>query len=934
MLKKEFWFVIVLLLAVSFLSVAAGSESQQKCYFIEAPVLFHEHEQSKVEALGALQEAQKITTVENSLQFDRALDNRLQFDAVTDNKIGDAALAEDQYRYYGHFDYTGKVGTTRAIQRIDLFQPFLRTDERLMFFDVRIGNDLHKNYEYNLGLGFREMASSRLINGFYAYLDGKRSPNRNLFHNITTGYELLFSAFEARINAYIPIGRRSYKLKEITHTHDNLIENKLTHKVINNNIYEKSFGGFDIEIGGAVPYLPQANLYATYYRFMASGMDAIDGVRVRGTWEINKYFSMEASADFGKKNNHAKYIGFKITIPFGEPVEKPSALERKMVSLPTRDIDIPSAEGQNSEVISHEIKTIGELDDLGVTLVSEELQNHEQFSGNLIFYAGDDDDIHVLRIRNLLGNNPKIKEEQFKYIHFHKKNAGKKLVLKHSVDKLIEHGHDSEDSILDQTSSPLSYDSFSNSSSSTSYSSQREGKSTSKIKKAHRLASLFSRNKETIETSTPLLEDPIKPVSSSSSNTNSSSDMSDFSSSYSSESDDISTSTEDNKDIITSESVETSTEDLNEYFSGSLSQQIAELTNTNAERDRALLAEQQARKTAEDNLEAKIQEFNNSQQKLSQTLEEKEAIEEISRKKHENQIQDVQNALQELAHSVTLITVENRHTTEAKKTRDGDKHHYIAGDLAISEKARNNGQDLKNALNKATSRTESMPNLSIPEASVKAQISSITSSSIAEIPAISKANLDVDLLNYSTGDSKALSSPSVSGSSTRTSSQTSLLTTGSTATLLPAASLSDNKINAESNQQLLKAQTLPASGLNPTDKAGKFKRNALGTQSVIQPQTPPVSYSQENIILRESNRGKLQGGNDILTHNYMEVFKRHSINSFLLVGGKSRKYKVSKKYDQYHQLQKFAEYEKLKYRELTVAQANHLYCSFLASKPK
>ena len=133
----------------------------------------------------------------------------------------------------------------------------------------------------------------------------------NLFHNITTGYELLFSAFEARINAYIPIGRRSYKLKEITHTHNNLIENKLTHKVINNNIYEKSFGGFDIEIGGAVPYLPQANLYATYYRFMASGMDAIDGVRVRGTWEINKYFSMEASADFGKKNNHAKYIGFK-----------------------------------------------------------------------------------------------------------------------------------------------------------------------------------------------------------------------------------------------------------------------------------------------------------------------------------------------------------------------------------------------------------------------------------------------------------------------------------------------------------------------------------------------------------------------------------------------------------------------------------------------
>ena len=26
--------------------------------------------------------------------------------------------------YYGHIDYTGKLGTDRAIQRIDLFQPF------------------------------------------------------------------------------------------------------------------------------------------------------------------------------------------------------------------------------------------------------------------------------------------------------------------------------------------------------------------------------------------------------------------------------------------------------------------------------------------------------------------------------------------------------------------------------------------------------------------------------------------------------------------------------------------------------------------------------------------------------------------------------------------------------------------------------------------
>lgn len=528
MLKKEFWLVIVLLLAVSFLSVAAGSENQQKFYFIEVPVLFHEHEQSKVEALGALQAAQKITTVEDSLQFDSALNNRLQFDAVTDSKTGGDALAEDQYRYYGHFDYTGKVGTTRAIQRIDLFQPFLRTDERLMFFDVRVGNDSHKNYEYNLGLGFREMASNRLINGFYAYLDGKYSPNRNLFHNITAGYELLFSAFEARINAYIPIGRRSYKLKEITHFYNHYfsVENKTVFQQTHHTIYEKSFGGFDIEIGGAVPYLPQANLYATYYRFMASGMDAIDGVRVRGSWEINPYFSMEASADFGQKNNQAKYIGFRITIPFGQAPEKPSTLERKMVSLPTRDIDIVSDEGKDSEIVDSAINDglvpllIGtELEDDGVkkdekgmivaAAASENKPVQTHYDGNAVFHGHHATEQHQAKY-DALGHKGEVT-----HTRHHATGKGKNSAVKHQIIDLLENLYNdssdesdyesdyesdiesgSDNSILSDASLPLNSDSSSDASSSFSSSQSFSSDSSSFNSSSSTSASSFPRRRE------------------------------------------------------------------------------------------------------------------------------------------------------------------------------------------------------------------------------------------------------------------------------------------------------------------------------------------------------------------------------------------------------------------------------------------------------
>ena len=267
--------------------------------------------------------------------------------------------------------------------------------------------------------------------------------------------------------------------------------------------------------------------------------------------------------------------------------------------------------------------------------------------------------------------------------------------------------------------------------------------------------------------------------------------------------------------------------------------------------------------------------------------EQKAAIEKISRKKHKNQIQDVQKALQELANSVPLVAIENRHTTEAKKTIDGDKHHYRTGDLAVSKELRNqdntiktipstintsrsfspgdlslpkprlqiNEQNLKNALKKAI-RTKSMPNLSIPEASTKIQVSSTTSPSIAETPAISKANLDVDLLNHLTGNSTVVSSPSVSGSLTRTSSQTSLLTAESTATLPPAVPLSGDQSNKQNSHQFLKFLTLPAPSLQHVSKS-EVNKDAPETQSAIVSLTQsPAKATELNIKEAQDGKGK------------------------------------------------------------------------------
>ena len=309
--------------------------------------------------------------------------------------------------YYGHIDYTGKLGTDRAIQRIDLFQPFLRTDDHLLFMDIRAGNDSHKNLEYNLGLGFRNIAYETFINGFYTYFDSKRSPNKNVFYQITAGYELMLSNLEARVNAYIPVGKRLYTLKEKTVLANNYhpLENQTIYQRINNITYEKGFGGFDIELGGSLPFLTLLSIYATYYHFMSNGMDTIEGLKLRGSIDFNQYFALEGSADLGAKNQYAKYIGFRLTLPFGDPTNVPSILQRKMVSLPTRDIDIVS-DRKEEHIVRSKQKSPG----LKILILDSSPNVNTQIEGNAaIEFIPNETRQHL--INRILKKSPPVSQE-------------------------------------------------------------------------------------------------------------------------------------------------------------------------------------------------------------------------------------------------------------------------------------------------------------------------------------------------------------------------------------------------------------------------------------------------------------------------------------------------------------------------------------------
>ena len=161
----------------------------------------------------------------------------------------------------------------------------------------------------------------------------------------------------------------------------NPVSDTTHYRYVKNGNYEKSFWGFDIEIGSHIPQYSALKFYSAYYLFSAKNYGAIHGLRLRSVYDISYYLGLEGSIDLCQKNNYAKYIGIRLTLPFAKPKQSASYLEKQMIALPTRDIDVVSDSKSNSIVKKRNIK--GKW--AGVVARSEKKENNqERFLGNSI----------------------------------------------------------------------------------------------------------------------------------------------------------------------------------------------------------------------------------------------------------------------------------------------------------------------------------------------------------------------------------------------------------------------------------------------------------------------------------------------------------------------------------------------------------------------
>jgi len=269
------------------------------------------------------------------------------------------AIAQDKEKKWQPFlDVEGKLGSHRHLGEVDVFIPILQNKNTLFYTDIRYRLDNQDSREGNYGLGIRHILPSDWIIGGYTYYDRRKTPYNNYFSQITAGFEALSVDWDFRANVYIPTGKKSYleeSLSSVSFTCTDIMYAQGE---------ERAMKGYDAEIGYRLPIFDeskeqQIRVYAGGYRFYENNVPSIQGPRGRiditfddisYLWEGSR-LTLGAEVQRDDVRGRQSFATLRIRIPFGNqkiksaPIQKLSAIEKRMTTPIIRDVDIVSQAG-------------------------------------------------------------------------------------------------------------------------------------------------------------------------------------------------------------------------------------------------------------------------------------------------------------------------------------------------------------------------------------------------------------------------------------------------------------------------------------------------------------------------------------------------------------------------------------------------------------
>lgn len=305
------------------------------------------------------------------------------------------SLASRPITYPYQIDWQWKAGNSRSFGQMALFLPMAQ-DPYHVWYGSFIGMaDTASAQEGNIGVGYRFIHKSRLL-GWFMYYDMRHTQNDHLLHQWTIGGEWFGPHLEVRANAYVPLTKRRLLGSE------SIIQDKIEHHrhfivQVDNRYYEVPLWGADLEVGGQIPSHAKLSVYLGYYFFgLRANVQPIHGSKFRLNYQLHPNLSLETECSYDTQRHWRGLVGARLVVRFGGKVHKSwSRLQRKMVQMPIRDVDIVSIE-QGIRTRTPVVDTT--LDDLVVIHV-----NHAQ--------RIDNQAKHVI----LLDNNKTIGAEQINW---------------------------------------------------------------------------------------------------------------------------------------------------------------------------------------------------------------------------------------------------------------------------------------------------------------------------------------------------------------------------------------------------------------------------------------------------------------------------------------------------------------------------------------
>ncbi|NJR51788.1 MAG: right-handed parallel beta-helix repeat-containing protein [Leptolyngbyaceae cyanobacterium CSU_1_3] len=213
--------------------------------------------------------------------------------------------------------YNSQGAGINQVVGIEGFVPLAqKPGQALTFFEGRALYDTdNAAFGGNLLVGYRKLdpQTKRIVGGYVAY--DNRDTGNSFFHQLGAGVETLGDDWDARLNAYVPVGTTRNQLGEAfgnaSFQQNSLVLDRFRQ-------YEAGLAGVDVEYGRKLTNLGQNGSlrgYAGLYYYAGNGGDDALGGRVRLAARVNEFAAVGLTVQHDSLFDTRAYVNVGLSFP-------------------------------------------------------------------------------------------------------------------------------------------------------------------------------------------------------------------------------------------------------------------------------------------------------------------------------------------------------------------------------------------------------------------------------------------------------------------------------------------------------------------------------------------------------------------------------------------------------------------------------------------